>query len=419
MKTSRPALQTKAQEECGVWLDTVQLKGKAKQKRPTRPIRPISKMLNPFAGGSGYSLAVALNFTQTKMEMPKTKQSSISAFFTRQPRVPSKKSTSEVPNMDPGQTSPPSPSTAPVVSGIKRRRGICHEKPDSQSGVDQEWKSESLTESAVSQEPGEENVMPSQNMFCHFDEEQSDELYPPQSKRRFADTSSLADDSQPPPQAWSQDPLFTYSQYCDSEPYQTYQGFNESAFLGSLQNEESIGFELEINRRTSTQKSSKNIPSSQFENDKENNGYFFSKSPKKLSSFSTNEPLSHHEWTQPKTPPRKHTKDQLCTADKEERDMSHFKKTKPSRSPLKKQAQKQQSKGMDEDSLNMLFTQDSEGFRVIAHRGLQVRSPLKESNNSTGAVRTGAYKSLVEEEEEEEDEMLFTQDSQGNVVIKH
>lgn len=48
--------------------------------------RPISKLLNPFAEGRGYSLAVALNFTQTKMKMPKTKQSSISAFFTSQRR---------------------------------------------------------------------------------------------------------------------------------------------------------------------------------------------------------------------------------------------------------------------------------------------------------------------------------------------
>lgn len=48
--------------------------------------RPISKLLNPFAGGGGYSLAVALNFTQTKLEMPKTKQSSLSAFFTPQRR---------------------------------------------------------------------------------------------------------------------------------------------------------------------------------------------------------------------------------------------------------------------------------------------------------------------------------------------
>lgn len=31
MKTSKPAQQASAQEECGVWLDTVELKGKAKQ----------------------------------------------------------------------------------------------------------------------------------------------------------------------------------------------------------------------------------------------------------------------------------------------------------------------------------------------------------------------------------------------------
>uniref|UniRef100_A0A672YSZ5 Uncharacterized protein n=1 Tax=Sphaeramia orbicularis TaxID=375764 RepID=A0A672YSZ5_9TELE len=75
MKTSRPALQTSSQEECGVWLDTVQLKGKAKQV-------PIGSRL--WSGG--YNVAVALNFTQTKMEMPKTKQSSISTFFTCQRR---------------------------------------------------------------------------------------------------------------------------------------------------------------------------------------------------------------------------------------------------------------------------------------------------------------------------------------------
>lgn len=47
-----------------------------------RLARPISKLLNPFAEGEGYNLAVALNFTQTKVEMPKSKQSSMSMFFT-------------------------------------------------------------------------------------------------------------------------------------------------------------------------------------------------------------------------------------------------------------------------------------------------------------------------------------------------
>lgn len=51
-----------------------------------RLARPISKQLNPLLGGEGYNLAVALTFTQTKFEMPKTKQSSISTFFTPQRR---------------------------------------------------------------------------------------------------------------------------------------------------------------------------------------------------------------------------------------------------------------------------------------------------------------------------------------------
>lgn len=113
MMTTKPELQTCAQDECGVWLDPVQLKVKTKQVTyahlflrwirwscvlihyrvklllfifQKRVRRPISKLLNPFAKGGGYSLAVALNFTQTKTEMPKTKQSSISTFFAPQRR---------------------------------------------------------------------------------------------------------------------------------------------------------------------------------------------------------------------------------------------------------------------------------------------------------------------------------------------
>lgn len=51
-----------------------------------QPARPISKLLNPFLRGEGYSVDVALSFTQTKIEMPKTKQSTISTFFTPQRR---------------------------------------------------------------------------------------------------------------------------------------------------------------------------------------------------------------------------------------------------------------------------------------------------------------------------------------------
>ncbi|XP_062266509.1 aurora kinase A- and ninein-interacting protein [Platichthys flesus] len=421
MKTSRPALQTTAQEECGVWLDTVQLKGKAKQKRLTR--RPISKLLNPFAEGSGYSLAVALNFTQTKMEMPKTKQSSISAFFTRQPRVPDEKSTSDEPNMDPVQFfCSASTSTAPAVSGTKRKRGTHLENAEPR--VDQGWEIENVTEPHATLWL-EQDETPPLNSNCQSEEEQPEELNPPQSKRRFPDTSSLPEDSQPLPQAWSQDPLLTFSQYSDSESNlinranTTAENVND-CFLNSLQSDDDFGFRMDLKGKTSTQKSLKYLHSSQLEDEKENSRYLFSKSPCKRSPFSPIDPFSNNEWTEPKTPsPRKHIKYQLWNkAEDDERGISQFKWTKPSSAPFKKPAQKQRSSEADEDSLAMLFTQDSEGFRVIAHRGLQVRSPLKDpSNFSTGVVRTSSYKSVVEEDEE--DEMLFTQDSQGLRVIKH
>ncbi|XP_049607093.1 uncharacterized protein [Syngnathus scovelli] len=78
MKTSKGLQSKPALEECGVWLDTVELKGRPKQKKSAWP---ISKMLNPLAKGAGHCLAVVFNFTQTKIEMPKTKQSSISSYF--------------------------------------------------------------------------------------------------------------------------------------------------------------------------------------------------------------------------------------------------------------------------------------------------------------------------------------------------
>ncbi|XP_068584564.1 aurora kinase A- and ninein-interacting protein [Cebidichthys violaceus] len=423
MKTSKPVLQTSAREECGVWLDTVQLKGRAKQNQHTRP---ISKLLNPFAGGGGYSLSVALNFTQTKMEMPKTKQSSISTFFAPQGRVLNKMSTSEVPNMDPVQPSSSASSTSathaltaptPVVSGTKRRLEM-FDLYNSEPGVNHEWERENVAEpeAALWQEQAAE--------------EQYEELNPPQRKRRFIAASSLTGDSQPVPQAWSQDPLFSFSQYSDSEFYLTKNKQNntsakdvsnsEPTFFDSLQSEDAFGIQINVEGGTSTQKSFKHFNSSQTDQEKENSTFLSFKSQRKHSTLSHAQPLSDRKRTEPKTAsPRKHAP--LCmwkSADEEESLESQFKWTKPSSPPLKKTAVKLSRREVDEDSLAMLFTQDSEGFRVIAHRGLQARSPLKDkSNKSSVMVRTSTYKSLVDEDEE--DEMLFTQDSQGNMVIKH
>ncbi|KAE8282014.1 Aurora kinase A and ninein-interacting protein [Larimichthys crocea] len=419
MKTSKRATKTPAQEECGVWLDTAQLKVKAKQKRLARP---ISKLLNPFAGGDGYNVSVALNFTQTKVEMPKTKQSSISTFFTPQRRVLNKMSTSEAQSIDPVLPSSTSASATPVASGTKRRREL-----DLEPDVDPEQKSENEPESAEMWK--ETSYTPSQRPHGDTEEEQFEEVNPPQRKRRLTATSLLPDDSQPLLQAWSQDPLFSYSQFSESQFNLTNEkntptkNFNDSepSFLNSLQSEEGFGIRMNVEARTSTQKSFQ-IHSSQVDNEKENSRFLSSKSPRKNSSLSHIEPFSNHKWTEPKTAsPRKHNPAHLRKKSATEATDSHdsqFIWTKPSSSPVKKLVPQQSCRAADEDSLAMLFTQDSEGFRVIAHRGLQTRSPLKDqSNMSTGTRRTIAYKSLVEEDDE--DEMLFTQDSQGNLVMKH
>lgn len=94
---------------------------------------------------------------------------------------------------------------------------------------------------------------------------------------------------------------------------------------------------------------------------------------------------------------------------------------------------------METDSMAALFTQDSQGHRVIAHRPLPPQqrscwSPLKDRTNTggrssssceggggEGGWRVPSDDGLDEAESESqlEAEMLFTQDSQGYLVIKH
>ncbi|KAG9333150.1 hypothetical protein JZ751_013408, partial [Albula glossodonta] len=90
MKASKPPAST--QEECGVWLDTADLRRKCKV---ARPFRPIARVLNPLVPNRGYSAAVALNFTQTKLQFPTTTQSSITAFL-QPPRQGKEESGSKV-----------------------------------------------------------------------------------------------------------------------------------------------------------------------------------------------------------------------------------------------------------------------------------------------------------------------------------
>ncbi|XP_036001048.1 aurora kinase A and ninein-interacting protein [Fundulus heteroclitus] len=388
MKTSKAAPQSSSQEECGVWLDTVQLKEKVKQKRLAPP---ISKLLNPLTEGGGYRLAVALNFTQTKMEMPKTKQSSISAFFTPKQKVLRKLSSTEAPTPDPARPSSPSTTTEPsTVSSLRKRT-----RESSNSDLEKEDMAETKATARQDERSSRSALL----------KRESVEWKLPPCKRRPHEPSLLPNDSQTSLQPWSRGSLLTCSE--DSEELSS----DGSSFLDGVQNSEGFANLIDERGKTSTQKPAENY--SPIKDEKENSRLVSYKSPSKCISLSHLGTLSNRKWAELKnTSPQKqpeHSGNHLVKG-------GHFNLSWRRSSPFKKQ---QKCSEADEASLATLFTQDSEGFRVIAHRGLQTRSPLKDQSNlSTGSVRSCAYKPVVKEEEEE-DEMLFTQDSQGNMVIKH
>lgn len=309
-------------------------------------------------------------------------------------------SSTEAPSLDPGQPSSPSTTTRPAtVSSVKKRaRENCSENLDldSDAGMDYNLEKENV---------GETNTTTWHNERTHYSAS-LEGCQPPQCKRRLLETSLLDNDSQIAPQPWSQDPMFTFSKY--SEDFSS----SESNFINNIQNSESFGNLKDMEGKTSTQKPAENC--SHLKDGKENGRLISSKSPSKNISLSHLGTWSNHKWEEVKnTSQQKQTDNSGSSLVKE----LHFDSLwrKPRSSPVKKQ---QKCKESDEDSLATLFTQDSEGFRVIAHRGLQTRSPLKDQSNlSPGLVRS--YKPVEEEEEDEDDEMLFTQDSQGNMVIKH
>ncbi|KAM9418471.1 uncharacterized protein aunip isoform 2-T2 [Salvelinus alpinus] len=420
MKTSKAPSQASTQEECGVWLDTVDLKEKAKQRRP---LRPISKQLNPLARAGGYSLAVALNFTQTKIQIPVNKQSSISSFFTPQRKVAQKVPAS--PEASTPSTSIRCASTSlrrvNIGSGTKRKRAAGLESgaqstgaqpttlqrsPEGENAAGCELYRQSFRERAY----WEVSHMPHLNM-----DHQSEEMEEPDKKRRLSVNSS------PPVETgthecsqyqWSACSSPQYSQYrsetnSEGQCVLTHQellvgvrqaGDSGTAFPESLQSEGGFRAWLGAQDRTSTQKRA--VPShliSQQVEGKEND------LPQSMSSPSPNKmspplsPVSTHRWTKQHLPsPQIHVLEQS---------MKHVLEQ-----PLRE---------CEGDTLAMLFTQDSEGFRVIAHRALVSRSPIKDQTNVLASGRDSIFaadKTLLEEEGEE---LLFTQDSQGNMVIKH
>ncbi|XP_077404603.1 uncharacterized protein aunip [Vanacampus margaritifer] len=302
MKTSKGVQSNSAPEECGVWLDTVELKGKAKQKKS---VRPISKMLNPLAKGPGYSLAVVFNFTQTKTEMPRTKQSSISSYFS-----PRNKSV--------------------VASDGKRRRETDGEMRDDVQDQDEEL-----------------------NIHCGIQEEEPDEIEENIYGERQLDEMQHNIHQKVREKQPDETERKVHCGVQEDNPDQISSSQRSPVPLNQISIDFDISeeaFRLEAEGKTSTQKPLQ---------------------------------LAHS--------PHNGEKENSLLAE--------------SFSPPKKRARKRE----DEDSL--MFTQDSDGFRVMAHRAW--RSPLKNRNNVVATAAMKPTKTLSDLD------ALFTQDSQGNMVIKH
>ncbi|KAM8884086.1 uncharacterized protein aunip [Synchiropus picturatus] len=363
---SKPVLRTSSQDECGVWLDAVELKDKAKQKK--RPMRPISKLLNPFLNGGGYNLAVALNFTQTKIEMPKTKQTSMSNFFEPQRRILKKMSVLD--NRD---------ETASTTAGANSKK----RRHDVDTELSEEWKVPEWSHEVKSEAASPvRNRYRSPGVVSNF-KDHSEDLSQPQRKKRKND-ENLPYDEEPLIKS-SKDLLDDFNTKCENTTCL-------NGCLNCLQTEDDFVFQTPL--RTSTQKPSKLCS----QEDTQNINSLLSSPSKQASKQASVSQLREITNYLKTASPLKEVPDHLWKETHQD----------SKRSPIKKPIKHH------EDSLSMLFTQDSEGFRVIAHRGHQTQlSPLKHKTQIAKSHMVS--KSQIEEE----DENPFTQDSQGNIVIKH
>nr|XP_055075968.1 aurora kinase A and ninein-interacting protein [Misgurnus anguillicaudatus] len=397
------------EEECGIWLDTTQLKEKKQQKKT-----PISKLLNPLAKSGGYNVAVSLNFTQTKLNMPITKQSTISSFFS-----PKLRDSEPSASHDEMYTS----MHTEALCGVKRK----HEATLEPSGTSDISTSQKFQVEQRNCDLDHVSVMEiKEQTFLHLMcGHASDEEEPPEKRRVFA--SRAEHNVLETQEYWNEEvssksrnphiqtipeteTLFYRESHLIRKPSEEdcqnvlqsphpkdFQEFQEKHVLGdhntTIQRSILTSRPINVNHK----KPKANTDQEQFL-------YKPKASPAKLIGKENRQPASPIHNSHP----------------------SPFKRNlvlSPAKPRLKEKYTHSDTE-MSGDSLAMLFTQDSEGFCVIAHRDQHQRSPLKDhgnGSNNTDYWNNASARSLDKEEEESdlEAEMLFTQDSEGNVVIKH
>lgn len=404
---AKPAGST-TEEECGIWLDTTQLKEKKLQKKT-----PISKLLNPLAKTGGYNVAVSFSFTQTKLNMPITRQSTISSFFSPKLRD-SEPSASHDEMYNSMHTE--------ALCGIKRK----HEATLEPSGTSDISTSQSFQVDHTNCDLDHENVSVKEikeQSFLHLMcGHSSDEEEPPEKRRVFAsheDHNVLETQEywNKEVSATSRNPhiqtipetetLFYGESHLIRKPSEEdCENVLQSPHPKDLQEKHVLGDQNTTIQRSilTSRPVNANHKKAKANMDQEQSLYKPKASPVKLIGKENRQPASPIHNSHP----------------------SPFKRNRilsPAKPRLKEKYSNSDTE-MAGDSLDMLFTQDSEGFCVIAHRDQHQKSPLKDhgnGSNNTDYWNNPSARSLDKEEEESdlEAEMLFTQDSEGNVVIKH
>ncbi|XP_051949591.1 aurora kinase A and ninein-interacting protein [Xyrauchen texanus] len=418
-----------ASEECGKWLDTAELKEKKQKKYLTRP---ISKLLNPMARSGGYSVAVALSFTQTKLNMPVTRQSSISSFFSPKPKD-HKPIVARAEMYTSMQTK--------TLTGAKRKHGMTLEPSiDSDlltsqtSEVDQE-NCDSDYEKLTTNDSDDQKEQRFLHLICGFEPEEEE---PPEKRRPIAHyTDQNVLETQ---EYWNKDASVGRRIPDESQRIPETETFSQGHDLLMVRklSEDSCEDLLQSPRPQDLGLKDKRVLRDQnstivgpFETSRHVN-----ENHKRPSSSAVTNKDQKQAWYKQKPSPMKLIgKENSWPASPIRNSLSTFKQhsiSSPAKCNLKdkytfspkRKPDKETSTEMIGETLAVLFTQDSEGFRVIAHRDQHSRSQLKDQSNLSLSKESCSRQSVgfLEKEDEESDlepEMLFTQDSEGNMVIKH
>lgn len=379
------------------WIDTTELRAKKRKRRE----RPISKLLNPLARNGGYNVAVALNFTQTKLPMPPTKQSNISSFFKPQQKAKAPLDSVDKPVVISKSKTPPA-----AEFDCKAPLGITNVLPGCETLVVRGSKG-----CGDKSEKGHGALSPSNEKFLHLiygnaSDEEDKLLIKRDIHKPFSCPVSGSRQTIPNQDLQTKPCLFVpeSTQVNDLENTLSFPNNSSQAVSGhdgvhSISEATELDFMamVDLAGRTSTQKSHCALV----------------KSPTKHSG-KENCPLNtaRSQYLGWKRSPLK-----ACTMSPSNRARPHV-----TASPKKLFTNKVALTESQPDSIGALFTQDSQGLWVIAHRNRRPLSPLKDRTSPLAFEEWEAPGVTVTGENSEpdvEEEMLFTQDSQGNLVIKH